>query len=222
MLKRLGVMGALVAIGALAVGSVGPATGQGTTGTVQVLSSNTEQRYVDVGRPGFSLGDAFVFTSRLTHHDVRVGVLGQQHLPAGAVALHRVPQLRQVHPVLVDLRRAFAAGDEQVRGVRTDQVALRVEDRPVGPGDGGGQLLGRELEADVDQPQRRPDVVGERVLELVQRERVDALATDTAPVRYSATVAKATTIPVTDVGSGRPFFMPSPQSRANARPQKAR
>ena len=76
MLKRLGVTGALVAIGALAVGSVAPATGQGTTGTVQVLSSNTEQRYVDVGRPGFSLGDAFVFTSKLTHHDVRVGHTG--------------------------------------------------------------------------------------------------------------------------------------------------
>lgn len=81
MLKRLGVTGALVAIGALAVGSVAPATSLGstslgTTSTVQVLSDNTEERYVDVGRPGFSLGDMFVFTSKLTHQGVRVGHTG--------------------------------------------------------------------------------------------------------------------------------------------------
>lgn len=76
MLKRLGVTGVLVAIGALAVGSVAPATGQGTVGTVRALSTNTEERFVDVGRQGFSLGDAFVFTSKLTRQGEKVGHTG--------------------------------------------------------------------------------------------------------------------------------------------------
>lgn len=83
MLKRLGVMGAAVAVAALAVGSVGPATGQGKTDrggdsgqTVRVVSINTEEAFVDVGEPDFSLGDSFIFTSKLTKHGKKVGHTG--------------------------------------------------------------------------------------------------------------------------------------------------
>jgi len=83
MLKRLGTVGAVTAVAALAVGSVGPATGQ-TSATdkgdghqvVTVLSTNTEEAFVDAGEPGFSLGDSFVFSSRLTRHGETFGHTG--------------------------------------------------------------------------------------------------------------------------------------------------
>ncbi len=83
MLKRIGITGAVVAVAALAVGSVGPATGQGSSDrsedhgqTVRVLSTNTEEAFVDAGEPGFSLGDSFVFSSRLTRHGETFGHTG--------------------------------------------------------------------------------------------------------------------------------------------------
>ena len=83
MFKRLGVAGGLVALTALAVGTLVPATGQGGGNdhgddrrTVRVLSTNTEEAFVDVGEPDFSLGDAFVFTSDLTKHHKKVGHTG--------------------------------------------------------------------------------------------------------------------------------------------------
>src|SRR6476619_7662521 len=78
MLKRLGVTGAVVAVAALAAGSVGPAAGTDDHGsrTIRVVSHNTEESFVDVGKHGFSLGDEFVFTSRLTHHGRKVGHTG--------------------------------------------------------------------------------------------------------------------------------------------------
>ena len=83
MLKRLGITGAVVAVAALAVGSIGPATGQGSADrggdkghTVRVLSTNTEEGFVDAGKAGPSLGDAFIFTSRLTKHGTKVGHTG--------------------------------------------------------------------------------------------------------------------------------------------------
>ncbi len=83
MLKRLGVMGTVVGVAALAVGSVAPATGNGSADRhgndrdkITVLSDNTEEEFVDVGAPNFSLGDAFVFTSKLTKHGKHVGRTG--------------------------------------------------------------------------------------------------------------------------------------------------
>ena len=80
MFKRLGVTGAVVAIAALAAGSVGPAAGTGDDGdshhTVRVVSHNTEESFVDVGKHGLSLGDEFIFTSRLTRHGHKVGHTG--------------------------------------------------------------------------------------------------------------------------------------------------
>jgi hypothetical protein len=73
---------------AVTAGSVGPATGQGGGGhgggngggnggdTVRVLSTNTEEAFVDVGEPDFSLGDEFVFTSDLTKRGTSVGHTG--------------------------------------------------------------------------------------------------------------------------------------------------
>jgi hypothetical protein len=82
MLKRLAIMGALTGVAALAVGSVVPATGQGSADrhrdddTIKVVSVNTEEAFVDVGEPDLSLGDSFVFTSNLTRHGDKVGHTG--------------------------------------------------------------------------------------------------------------------------------------------------
>ncbi len=82
MIKRLVAMGAVLGVVALAAGSMGPATGNGGGGhhghgdTVRVLSTNTEEAFVDVGEPDFSLGDEFVFTSDLTKYGKLVGHTG--------------------------------------------------------------------------------------------------------------------------------------------------
>ena len=84
MLKRLGATGGVILLAALATGAVAPATGQGAVAkghedrdeTVRVLSVNTEEDFVDVGKAGDSLGDAFIFTSALTRHGKAVGHTG--------------------------------------------------------------------------------------------------------------------------------------------------
>ncbi len=79
------------------------------------------------------------------------------------------PELLEVHPILVDEGHLLAAQNEEVGGIRPDRVAHRVEDRAVGSRDGRRQLLGTECEALIDHTQRRPHVVGERILEHVLR-----------------------------------------------------
>ena len=82
MLVRLAATGAVLGAVAVAAGSVGPATGHGGGGhdhdsdTIRVLSTNTEEELVDAGKPDFSLGDEFVFTSELTRHGKTVGHTG--------------------------------------------------------------------------------------------------------------------------------------------------
>lgn len=82
MLKRLGTVVAVAGVGALAVSSVGPATGGGPARdgdhrhTVRVVATTTEENFVDVGEPGESLGDSFVFSARLTRHGNKVGHVG--------------------------------------------------------------------------------------------------------------------------------------------------
>jgi hypothetical protein len=82
MFKRLGISGAVVAVLALASGAAGPAVGSGDAGdsarhrTISVISINTEEAFVDVGKKDFSLGDAFVFHSKLVRHGHRVGHTG--------------------------------------------------------------------------------------------------------------------------------------------------
>ena len=83
MRTHMGAVGAAVAVAALATGSVASAAGEHDDGRdgddrhkVRVLSTNTEEAFVDVGEPDFSLGDAFVFTSDLTRHGEHVGHTG--------------------------------------------------------------------------------------------------------------------------------------------------
>lgn len=79
MLKRIGAIAAVAGVAALAVGSVGPATGSTEDDghqRLRVVSTNTEETFVDVGEPDFSLGDAYVFTSRLTRYGRTVGHTG--------------------------------------------------------------------------------------------------------------------------------------------------
>lgn len=82
MLKRLGLVGAVVGVGALAVGSVVPATGGGAgqdgdhRHTKRVFATTTEDAFIDVGRKGFSIGDYFVFSAKLTRQGEKVGHAG--------------------------------------------------------------------------------------------------------------------------------------------------
>jgi hypothetical protein len=83
MLKRAVGMAAMIGVVGLTVGSVAPATGHGDHGhhghhgdKVRVLSTNTEEAFVDAGEPDFSLGDSYVFTSDLTKHGRLVGHTG--------------------------------------------------------------------------------------------------------------------------------------------------
>jgi hypothetical protein len=67
---------------AFAVASGGPAVSSGGDDgndrhrTIRVVSVNTEEAFVDVGEANFSLGDEFVFTSKLMRHGKQVGHTG--------------------------------------------------------------------------------------------------------------------------------------------------
>jgi hypothetical protein len=82
--SRFAATAAVLGVLAVTAGSVGPATGNGNGGhgngnggdRVRVHSTNTEEAFVDVGEPDFSLGDEFVFTSDLTKHGTSVGHTG--------------------------------------------------------------------------------------------------------------------------------------------------
>jgi hypothetical protein len=83
MLKRLMTTAAALGVVALTAGSIGPAVGDDGSrhgdhhgDRVRVLSTNTEEAFVDVGTSGTSLGDEFVFTSNLTVHGRTVGHTG--------------------------------------------------------------------------------------------------------------------------------------------------
>ena len=83
MRKRLGIVGAGIAVVALVVGAVSPALGSSSQRsastasgqqTIRVIAVFTEFAEVDVGAPGFSLGDVVVFTGDLKRRDgTRVG-----------------------------------------------------------------------------------------------------------------------------------------------------
>jgi hypothetical protein len=88
--KRLGISAAVIAVMALVVGAVSPALGSSRQGsaspsssqadkrqTIRVLAVFTEFAEIDVGAPGFSLGDEVVFSGNLTRRDgTRVGRYG--------------------------------------------------------------------------------------------------------------------------------------------------
>jgi hypothetical protein len=85
--KRLGVLGAVIALAALVVGAVSPALGSSSAGsassgdatggeTIRVIAVFKESAEIDVGAQGFSLGDEVVFSGNLRQGGERVGRLG--------------------------------------------------------------------------------------------------------------------------------------------------
>src|SRR4029450_11052771 len=90
MRKRLGLLGAVIAVVALVVGAVSPALGSSTQGAASTAASHTDKRQtirviavftefdanIDVGAPGFSLGDEVVFSGNLLRNGEQVGRIG--------------------------------------------------------------------------------------------------------------------------------------------------
>jgi hypothetical protein len=83
--KRVIIPGAVIAVMALVVGAVSPALGSssqgaGSTGgghTIRVTAVFTEfDPNIDVGAPGFSLGDEVVFSGNLLRNGEQVGRIG--------------------------------------------------------------------------------------------------------------------------------------------------
>jgi hypothetical protein len=88
--KRLGILGVGIAVLALVVGAVSPALGSSGQGagstasgradkgqTIRVLAVFTEfDPNIDVGAPGFSLGDEVVFAGNLLQDGKQVGRVG--------------------------------------------------------------------------------------------------------------------------------------------------
>jgi hypothetical protein len=88
--KRLGILGVGIAVLALVVGAVSPALGSSRQGagstasgladkgqTIRVLAVFTEfDPNIDVGAPGFSLGDEVVFAGNLLQDGKQVGRVG--------------------------------------------------------------------------------------------------------------------------------------------------
>jgi hypothetical protein len=78
--RRFAVIGAAIALAALAVGVVSPALGSSGDDdeqrTFRAVAINTEVSFVDVGDQGNSLGDEIVFTSNLWRHRKNIGHQG--------------------------------------------------------------------------------------------------------------------------------------------------
>jgi hypothetical protein len=88
--KRLGILGTVIAVVALVVGAVTPALGSSSRGsaptsssggdgqqTIRVLAVFTEfDANIDVGAPGFSLGDEVAFSGNLLRHGEQIGRVG--------------------------------------------------------------------------------------------------------------------------------------------------
>ncbi|HEX6011267.1 MAG TPA: hypothetical protein VFY87_05550 [Geminicoccaceae bacterium] len=85
--KRLGIAAAVIAVVALVVGAVSPALGSSSQGaastasdkqqTIRVTAVFTEfDPNIDVGAPGFSLGDEVVFSGNLLQDGKQVGRVG--------------------------------------------------------------------------------------------------------------------------------------------------
>jgi hypothetical protein len=78
--RRLGVLGAAIALVALAVGAVNPAFGSSGDDdkqrTIRVVSITAEEEFLDLGAEGFSLGDQIVFSENLLKGGEQVGHTG--------------------------------------------------------------------------------------------------------------------------------------------------
>ena len=87
--KRLGILGTIIAAVALVVGVVSPALGSSSHGSASTSSGADKQQAIrvlavftefdaniDVGAPGFSLGDEVAFSGNLLRHGAQVGRVG--------------------------------------------------------------------------------------------------------------------------------------------------
>ena len=88
--KRLGLLGALIAVMALVVGAVSPALGSSRQGAASTAAGHTDNRQtirvtavftefdanIDLGAAGFSLGDEVVFSGNLLQNSKQVGRVG--------------------------------------------------------------------------------------------------------------------------------------------------
>ena len=88
--KRLGITGAVIAVAALVVGAVSPALGSSSQGAASTSSGHADKQQtirvlavftefapdIDVGAPGFSLGDEVVFSGNLLQDGKQVGRVG--------------------------------------------------------------------------------------------------------------------------------------------------
>jgi allene oxide cyclase-like protein len=86
--KRLGILAAGIAVVALMVGAVSPALGSSSKGAASTASANADETIrvvavftefdpnIDVGAPGFSLGDEVVFSGNLLRNGEQVGRIG--------------------------------------------------------------------------------------------------------------------------------------------------
>jgi len=88
--KRFGLLGAVIAVVALVVGTVSPALGASTDGSASTSFGHADHRQtirvtavftefdpnIDVGAPGFSLGDMVVFSGNLLRDGQQVGRIG--------------------------------------------------------------------------------------------------------------------------------------------------
>ena len=90
MRKRLGLLSAVIALVALALGTVSPAFGSSSGRSASASSGDTDKQRtirvlavftefdpnIDVGAPGFSLGDEVVFSGNLLRRGEQVGRVG--------------------------------------------------------------------------------------------------------------------------------------------------
>jgi hypothetical protein len=94
--KRLGVVGAAIALVALAVGVVTPALSASgdsdTQRTIRLVAINTESNFVDVGAKGDTLGDYFVFTHKLRRRGEHVGHVSGQCTIVSVARVESEPQ----------------------------------------------------------------------------------------------------------------------------------
>jgi hypothetical protein len=88
--KRLGILGAVIAVVALVVGAAIPALGSSSQGAASTASGHADQDQtirvtavftefdanIDVGAAGFSLGDVVVFSGNLLRNGQQVGRIG--------------------------------------------------------------------------------------------------------------------------------------------------
>jgi hypothetical protein len=93
--KRLGVLGAVLAVVALAVGVVSPAlgsSGDDDKRTIRLIAANTEFDFVDLGAEGDTLGDYFVFTHKLLRRGEQVGHVSGQCTIVSVASAEAEPQ----------------------------------------------------------------------------------------------------------------------------------